>query len=95
MRLRVVTIKILVDALYTEDEEQAYWYDNGVNKKAVYALLIAGASSVITSFVLTDLANFSLFISGAVAAVAALAYKQLMSQETVVHAEKLKMSQQV
>lgn len=81
--------QIDVDALYTEDTNQAYWYDNGVNKKAVYALLIAGVSSVITSFIITDLANFSLFISGGVAAIA---YKQLMSKETVMHSEKLKLA---
>ncbi|MBJ7553231.1 NCS1 family nucleobase:cation symporter-1 [Marinomonas spartinae] len=83
--------QIDVDALYTEDTDQAYWYDNGINKKAVYALIIAGVSSIITSFVLTDLANFSLFISGGIAAIA---YKQLMSKEAIMHSEKLKLAKQ-
>ncbi|MEI8632798.1 cytosine permease [Vibrio sp. PP-XX7] len=70
--------QIDINALYSESPQHIYWYENGVNKKAVQALLIAGCASVLTSFVFTELANFSLFISGGVAA---LSYQWLMARQ--------------
>lgn len=56
--------KVIVDDLYTMSPNGAYWYDNGYNKAAIYALipaaLIAGLCVVVPP--LKFLANFSWFI---------------------------------
>lgn len=77
---RIKHQKIDVDALYSESATGRYWYDHGFNKNAIFALIIAGLASVLTSFVFTELANFSIFISGIVAG---LSYQLLMSRSTV------------
>ncbi len=69
-----------VDALYTESPEGCYWYENGVNKKAVYALIIAGIAAILATFVVTELANYALFIGGCVAAAS---YRLMMDSERV------------
>lgn len=60
--------KIDVDALYTENPQGRYWYQGGINKKAVAALICAGCVGVVTTFIVPQLSNYSLFISGLVAA---------------------------
>lgn len=67
--------EIDIDALYTEDKKAAYWYQDGINPKAVKALLPATVLALLCSFIFTDLANFALFIGGITAA---LRYYQLM-----------------
>ncbi len=67
--------EIHVPSLYTESPQGAYWYHNGVNLKSVYALLTAGVVAIISTFFVTGLANYSLFIGGGVAA---LAYRYFM-----------------
>ncbi|QUX90356.1 amino acid transporter [Marinomonas sp. A3A] len=67
-----------VAALYTESPKGAYWYENGVNKKSVYALVIAGAVSILATFVFSALANYAIFIGGIVAA---LSYRYMMEPE--------------
>jgi NCS1 family nucleobase:cation symporter-1 len=56
--------KIVQDDLYTMSERGAYWYRNGVNYRAVAALLPAAAIAVICVMVpsLNGMANFSWFI---------------------------------
>ncbi|MFM2481378.1 NCS1 family nucleobase:cation symporter-1 [Celerinatantimonas sp. YJH-8] len=73
--------KIDVQALYSESPKGCYWYEGGFNKRAILALIIAGAASVLTSFVFTELANFSIFISGIIAAVS---YQLLMTRSSEV-----------
>ncbi len=70
--------EIDVESLYSESPEGLYWYENGVNKKSVYALVIAGTAAIISTFIITDLANYALFIGGGVAAVT---YRVLMAPE--------------
>lgn len=72
--------EIDVDSLYTESPKGRYWYEGGINKKSVYALLIAGSSAILATFVVTELANYALFIGGAVAAVT---YRFMMQPEQV------------
>jgi NCS1 family nucleobase:cation symporter-1 len=67
-----------VAALYTESPKGRYWYDNGVNKKSVYALLIAGFVAILATFVFSALANYAIFIGGIVAA---LSYRYMMEPE--------------
>jgi nucleobase:cation symporter-1, NCS1 family len=67
-----------VAALYTESPKGAYWYENGVNKKSVYALIIAGLVSILATFVFSALANYAIFIGGIVAA---LSYRYMMEPE--------------
>lgn len=79
---RIRSQKIDIKALYSEHEEQCYWYRGGYNTRAIYALLIAGVSSVLTSFVFTSLSNFSIFISGIVASIAYWALMQVQTSST-------------
>ena len=72
--------EIDVDSLYTESPKGRYWYENGINKKSIYALLIAGFAAIFTTFVVTELANYALFIGGIVAAIS---YRFLMEPERV------------
>jgi NCS1 family nucleobase:cation symporter-1 len=72
--------EIDVDSLYTESPQGRYWYEGGINKKSVYALLIAGFSAIIATFVVTELANYALFIGGTVAAVT---YRFMMQPEQI------------
>jgi len=67
-----------IESLYTESPNGAYWYDNGVNKKSVYALLIAGSIAIVSTFVFSALANYAIFIGGTVAA---LSYRYMMEPE--------------
>lgn len=60
--------EIDVASLYTEDRRGSYWYFNGINPKAVKALIPSTMFALACSFVFTDLANFSLFIGGLTAA---------------------------
>ena len=69
-----------MDSLYTESPKGRYWYENGINKKSIYALLIAGFAAIFTTFVVTELANYALFIGGIVAAIS---YRFLMEPERV------------
>jgi NCS1 family nucleobase:cation symporter-1 len=63
--------KIVLDDLYTVSETGSYWYRNGVNYKAVAALLPAAVIAVICVMVpsLNGMANFSWFIGAALGAV--------------------------
>lgn len=70
--------KIDIDSLYTESPKGLYWYQNGFNMKSIYALVIAGVSAILATFVVTELANFALFIGGISAA---LIYHFLMTYE--------------
>ncbi|MDC0610801.1 NCS1 family nucleobase:cation symporter-1 [Vibrio sp.] len=72
--------KIDVPSLYTESPDGLYWYENGVNKKSVYALVLAGLSAIIATFFFTELANYALFIGGGVAAAS---YRFMMESERV------------
>ncbi|MDE1184091.1 NCS1 family nucleobase:cation symporter-1 [Paraburkholderia sp.] len=56
--------KVVLDDLYTVSEHGAYWYRNGVNYKAVGALLPAAVIAVVCVMTpsLNALANFSWFI---------------------------------
>lgn len=73
--------KIDIASLYTDSDKGLYWYDNGVNKKSVYALIISGIVAIFCSFVFTALANYALFIGGLTAA---LLYSYLMKEERVI-----------
>ncbi|SHO56856.1 NCS1 family nucleobase:cation symporter-1 [Vibrio quintilis] len=70
--------KIDVESLYTESPQGLYWYENGVNMKSVYALVVAGVTAIFATFVFSELANYALFIGGGVAA---LVYRLLMDTE--------------
>lgn len=72
--------EIDVESLYTESPKGAYWYENGVNKKSVYALVIASILAIFATFVFSALANYALFIGGISAS---LIYRYLMEQERV------------
>lgn len=72
--------KIDIDSLYTESPDGVYWYENGINKKSVYALLFAGIVAIFCTFVFSSLANYALFIGGGIAAVV---YRYLMEGERV------------
>jgi NCS1 family nucleobase:cation symporter-1 len=56
--------KIVVDDLYTMNPEGSYWYENGYNKKAVYALIPAALVPIMGVLIpqLSAMANFSWFI---------------------------------
>ena len=55
--------KIDVDALYSVDEDNAYWYKNGWNPRAVMALVPSVCVGVIITLAgAKDLANFNWFI---------------------------------
>lgn len=69
--------QIDVPSLYTESPQGQYWYKNGVNMNSVYALVIASVAAIITTFFVTELANYALFIGGLVSAGV---YKQLMQK---------------
>ncbi|WP_408617125.1 NCS1 family nucleobase:cation symporter-1 [Celerinatantimonas sp. MCCC 1A17872] len=77
---RIRKQKIHLSSLYNDTKNGQYWYNNGWNTRAIIALIIAGCASILSSFVFTELANFSLFISGAVAGVS---YHWLMAKSTV------------
>ncbi|MGB2079821.1 MAG: cytosine permease, partial [Vibrio sp.] len=72
--------EIDVASLYTEDTRGEYWYQNGVNKKAVQALIPSTLLALLCSFVFTDIANFALFIGGITAAIS---YRYLMKTAPV------------
>ncbi|MGJ8581645.1 MAG: NCS1 family nucleobase:cation symporter-1, partial [Psychromonas sp.] len=67
-----------IDSLYTESPSGIYWYQNGVNMKSVYALVIAGLIAVYATFFIDGLANYAIFIGGFIAAIT---YRTLMSKE--------------
>ncbi|CAE6904710.1 NCS1 family nucleobase:cation symporter-1 [Vibrio sp. B1FLJ16] len=69
--------QIDVPSLYTESPQGQYWYKNGVNMNSVYALVIASVAAIIATFLVTELANYALFIGGFVSAIV---YKQLMQR---------------
>jgi NCS1 family nucleobase:cation symporter-1 len=62
--------KIAVDDMFSMSPNSRYWYENGVNRKAVYALVPAAAIAVLCVIVpaLHELANFSWFIGVALGA---------------------------
>ncbi|SDH58831.1 nucleobase:cation symporter-1, NCS1 family [Vibrio xiamenensis] len=70
--------EIHVPSLYTESPQGKYWYQGGINIKSVYALVFAGIVALFSTFVFSQLANYSLFIGGIVAAVS---YRYLMQSE--------------
>jgi NCS1 family nucleobase:cation symporter-1 len=76
--------QIDIDSLYTESKQGKYWYENGVNKKSLYALAAAGILAILATFVFSALANYALFIGGISAA---LIYRYLMEGERVAQAE--------
>jgi NCS1 family nucleobase:cation symporter-1 len=45
--------KIVVDDLFTMEPDGEYWYTNGVNRAAVYALIAAGAVSISSALIPT------------------------------------------
>jgi NCS1 family nucleobase:cation symporter-1 len=63
--------KVVLDDLYTVSDKGSYWYHNGVNYRAVGALLPAAVIAVICVMVpsLNGLANFSWFIGAGLGAV--------------------------
>jgi NCS1 family nucleobase:cation symporter-1 len=67
--------KIVLDDLYSVSEKGAYWYRNGVNYRAVYALLPAAVIAVLCVMVpaWSGLANFTWFIGAALGALFYLA----------------------
>ncbi|WP_026972806.1 NCS1 family nucleobase:cation symporter-1 [Aliagarivorans marinus] len=73
--------QIDVPSLYTESPQGAYWYQNGINKRSVMALLIASVAAIFATFVFTPLATYALFIGGSVAA---LSYYWLMKPSLAV-----------
>ncbi|SHE47776.1 NCS1 family nucleobase:cation symporter-1 [Vibrio gazogenes] len=72
--------QIDVPSLYTESPQGQYWYENGVNRKSIYALAMAGFVAVCATFWVTELANYALFIGGGVAA---STYRFMMESERV------------
>lgn len=70
--------EIDVASLYTESKQGKYWYHNGVNMNSVYALVCASLLAIVATFVVSDLANYALFIGGGVAAIV---YRYLMETE--------------
>ncbi|WEM44550.1 NCS1 family nucleobase:cation symporter-1 (plasmid) [Photobacterium sp. DA100] len=77
--------EIDISALYTEDKTSRYWYQGGVNKHAVYALVPSTVAALFSSFIVVELANFSLFIGGILGAVS---YWFLMSYEWQLNVKK-------
>lgn len=63
--------KTVVDDLYTVNPLGLYWYQNGVNRRAVMALVPAAIIAILCVMIpaFSGLANFSLFIGGIIAAV--------------------------
>ncbi|WP_322051328.1 NCS1 family nucleobase:cation symporter-1 [Paraburkholderia bannensis] len=72
--------RLAVDDLYTVSPKGAYWYSNGVNWRAVMALLPAAVIAIVCVMVpaLSNAANFSWFIG---AALGALFYRVLTMGE--------------
>ncbi|CAG8999611.1 MAG: hypothetical protein CENE_01590 [Candidatus Celerinatantimonas neptuna] len=60
--------QIDISALYSELPTDRYWYQNGINRIAIQALLISAIVSILTTFVFSALNSYALFISGATAA---------------------------
>ncbi|WP_432459981.1 MULTISPECIES: NCS1 family nucleobase:cation symporter-1 [unclassified Agarivorans] len=56
-------------SLYTLDPKGRYWYQSGINPKALYALIPATFAALISSFIIIEMANFALFIGGISASV--------------------------
>ncbi|TKG16367.1 NCS1 family nucleobase:cation symporter-1 [Vibrio breoganii] len=69
--------KIDVLSLYTESPQGLYWYKDGINMNSVYALAIASMAAILSTFFITELANYALFIGGFVSA---FVYKFLMQK---------------
>ncbi|WP_417696145.1 NCS1 family nucleobase:cation symporter-1 [Psychromonas sp.] len=69
---------IHLDSLYTESPKGIYWYQNGINMKSVYALIIAGLLAIYATFFIDGLANYAIFIGGFTAAIT---YRVLMAKE--------------
>lgn len=69
--------KIDVPSLYTESPQGLYWYKDGINMNSVYALAIASMAAILSTFFITELANYALFIGGFVSA---FVYKFLMQK---------------
>ncbi|GGP23434.1 NCS1 family nucleobase:cation symporter-1 [Silvimonas iriomotensis] len=66
--------KIEVDDLYKDGPASAYWYDGGVNKRAVMALVPSVAAGLLITFAgIKSLADFNWFIGCALGGVAYLA----------------------
>lgn len=61
--------KISVTDLFTEKHQGTYWFREGVNYRAVGALIPSTVLSIGINFIPGDLATFSLFIGGIVGAV--------------------------
>ncbi|MEM5529807.1 NCS1 family nucleobase:cation symporter-1 [Gammaproteobacteria bacterium AS21] len=76
-----------VNSLYSDSPAGIYWYDNGINRKSVIALLVSGCIAVFCTFVFSSLANYSLFIGGITAAIL---YRYLMSAEREAFAQLAK-----
>jgi NCS1 family nucleobase:cation symporter-1 len=74
--------KLNVDELYTTSENGRYWYSNGVNWRAVAALLPAAAIAVACVMIpsLQGMANFSWFIG---AGLAGLFYRMIADKNSV------------
>jgi NCS1 family nucleobase:cation symporter-1 len=75
---------IKVDDLYTTSETGRYWYTNGVNHRAVVALLPAAAIAIACVMIpaLQGSANFSWFIG---AALGGLFYRILADKNSPAH----------
>lgn len=60
----LVKTKIVVDDLYTLDTQGSYWYKNGYNHSAFYALIPASLIPILCVLLpqLSGLANFTWFI---------------------------------
>ncbi|GEA62094.1 NCS1 family nucleobase:cation symporter-1 [Vibrio comitans] len=69
--------KIDVPSLYTESPQGLYWYKDGINMNSVYALVIASMAAILSTFFITELANYALFIGGFLSA---FVYKFLMQK---------------
>lgn len=78
--------KVDIDSLYSESPQGEYWYENGFNKKSIYALIISGTLAIVATFVIPGLANYALFIGGISAA---FIYRILMAKQRELHATKL------
>lgn len=71
--------KIDVQSLYTESPNGLYWYQGGINLNSIYALVVSGLIAITATFMITELANYALFIGGGVAAVT---YYSLMQKQS-------------
>ncbi|MCC4118489.1 NCS1 family nucleobase:cation symporter-1 [Aromatoleum toluclasticum] len=77
--------KIVVDDLYSDKPGGAYWYDNGVNKRAIWALVPAVLAGVVITLSGTKvLADFNWFIG---CALGALFYHLAMKGQSVSEGE--------